>query len=29
MYAAGATLEVTRKTLKPRTESTEGGGNVR
>ena len=29
MYAAGATLEVTRKTLKPRTEDTEGGGNVR
>ena len=29
MYAAGTTLEVTRKTLKPRTESTEGGGNVR
>jgi hypothetical protein len=29
MYAAGTTLEVTAKTLKPRTESAEGGGNVR
>ncbi len=29
MYAAGTTLEVTRKTVKPRTEPTEGGGNVR
>ena len=29
IYAAGTTLEVTRRTLKPRTESTEGGGNVR
>ena len=29
MYAAGTTLEVTARTLKPRTESTQGGGNVR
>ncbi|MFL6081369.1 MAG: hypothetical protein ACJ714_15675 [Ornithinibacter sp.] len=29
MYAAGTTLLVTSKTLKPRTETTEGGGNVR
>jgi pimeloyl-ACP methyl ester carboxylesterase len=29
MYAAGTTLEVTTRTLKPRDEGDEGGGNVR